>query len=786
MALNAPYYTKTQVDSKIDPLKVDIQSVENEVIETNERVYNLELEVDGIADGTGGKSYPDLTTAMAVTPLPEDGTIFLIDPDNEEEAGKYKYDSNEPNGWKFLEDLGAKGKVEEGELRAVSGNEVFSTRASKEVENILLGTTNRLSLPYKGFIDETFSTQNSDDAYFFDTRNIVYKGGVVKELKVKVGNFGEISVVVLSESEVVISEDIYEVEEGENTIPLDIIAEEDVIIGIRTNSSFIRLNSSTDGYFRKKSVTTGTVTSINYKLAYEVSVEYFEEGLLPSIEETIEVVLTKNNEETRPFEGYIEQTFNTSTAQTTDIFFDTRNSINPATDKEIKVIVGNRDAGECNVILLSYDYTVLKTISFTAFNGFSEVDIDVSDIEQSFYVAIQPTNSRLRLKSETNTVTFKISSGVLSAVNNYVAGYAIVYKDYSVNLINRVSKLEKDIYHNDFDIFEEILTKDRIYLPPYPITIDKTLNIPDGKEIIGVKGKSVINVAEGVTIGINIGGSDDVVLRNFKLSGVYPDTPTVPGMNPVAPGIVDTYQEAINFENIGMVGGDYKPQTGIRLNGGERIIITGLEITNFSEFGFHVSKTGEKYQYALNFNDNSIHDNYCGIKTDNEAERSFYTDNYVTYNQIGMYIDSGTNDIKGMSLNANRVGLVLSNGWNHAHGLISNIQITHCTLIDLICNEIELGQNFDNCKFGFNESDNNIYLYKSAGINFTNCQLVTRCGIIVDGVNEIRPTYINSFVNCFSNSGNVTVTYENGANTLRLKGNWSMNPDSPFNTNFNN
>src|SRR5690606_30911203 len=33
---------------------------------------------------------------------------------------------NEPNGWKFLEELGAKGIVEEGNIQAVSGGEVFN------------------------------------------------------------------------------------------------------------------------------------------------------------------------------------------------------------------------------------------------------------------------------------------------------------------------------------------------------------------------------------------------------------------------------------------------------------------------------------------------------------------------------------------------------------------------------------------------------------------------------------------------------------------------------------
>lgn len=63
---------------------------------------NLEKVVYNIADGTGGKAYPDLTAAMAVVPLPEDGTIFTIDESNEEEKGIYAYDSNESEGYRFV------------------------------------------------------------------------------------------------------------------------------------------------------------------------------------------------------------------------------------------------------------------------------------------------------------------------------------------------------------------------------------------------------------------------------------------------------------------------------------------------------------------------------------------------------------------------------------------------------------------------------------------------------------------------------------------------------------
>lgn len=671
------------------------------------------------------------------------------------------------------------GVVEEGNEFAVSGGEVYMNTASKSTEKIVFGDFEENEiLPYVDYINQSFPTQNGDDSYLFDVRNVVENSQKVGNVDVIVDNNGIIAIALLDIDFNVIEETEYSVTTGLNSINYNKIVSQRCYVAIRTKTSYLKLNADTSGFFRKKLASTGVVTSVDFRLAYEIEVFTSSNGLLPEVSNLNDVVLYYNEVKVSPYDGYIDQTFTTNTGATENIHFDSRNVFNPKYNKNLKVKCRNTLANTCNVILLGTDYSILKVIPFTANNTISSVSIDTSDVTEEFIVAIQPILSPLRIGAETNDYSFRLSGGVVTKVN-YRFGYDVTYNDNSNALVNKVDILYNQINNTDFDIYNEIATKDYIQLPPHQIDIATDLIIPNGKTIVGIKGKSIINCLETCRYGINIGTSNDVRLQDFVLKGSAPDTPVSTGMNPVLPGIVDSFQDAINLVNIGN-------QTGIRLNGGERIVISGLEIKNFSEFGFHVSLTGKKYQYALNFHDNYIHDNYCGIKTDLEAERSFYTDNYVTINQIGMYIDSGTNDIKGMSLNANRVGMVLSNGLNHAHGLISNLQITHCSLLDLITNNISLGQNFDNCKFGFNESNNNIYLYKSIGINFTNCQLVTRCGITIDGVNDINPTYDNSFVNCFSNSGNVTVSYINSANTLRLKGNWSMNPANAFNTNFNN
>ena len=147
-------------------------------------------------------------------------------------------------------------------------------------------------------------------------------------------------------------------------------------------------------------------------------------------------------------------------------------------------------------------------------------------------------------------------------------------------------------------------------------------------------------------------------------------------------------------------------------------------------------------------------------------------------------MDSGTNDIKGMSLNANRVGMVLSNGLNHAHGLISNIQITHNSLLDLVAYQVQHGQNFDNSKFGFNASSRNIYLYQSKGVIFNYCQLVTFGSITYGVFPGDTKGERNAFINCTSNTGNFSFSEINGGIAPYRRGMFTPDPSSAFNVNY--
>lgn len=71
--------------------------------ELDDKASLLQSDIDAFANGEG-KTYTSLTTAMAVSPLPENNTPFRVD-GNTANDGNYIYDSSNANGYTFLSEL---------------------------------------------------------------------------------------------------------------------------------------------------------------------------------------------------------------------------------------------------------------------------------------------------------------------------------------------------------------------------------------------------------------------------------------------------------------------------------------------------------------------------------------------------------------------------------------------------------------------------------------------------------------------------------------------------------
>src|SRR5690606_1884922 len=114
---------KQQYGSKYFLAAEETNQIVDKINQLKEMSDETNQVLEAIADGTGGKAYPDLTTAMAVTPLPEDNVIFTIDSNNESEKGVYAYDSGEVDGYRFVRGF-ADGEVALNDNRPVSGDSV--------------------------------------------------------------------------------------------------------------------------------------------------------------------------------------------------------------------------------------------------------------------------------------------------------------------------------------------------------------------------------------------------------------------------------------------------------------------------------------------------------------------------------------------------------------------------------------------------------------------------------------------------------------------------------------
>lgn len=512
-----------------------------------------------------------------------------------------------------------------------------------------------------------------------------------------------------------------------------------------------------NGYDYTKSV-RDHITSLNSKID-EVNAELYSSSVLPTTE-------------------WKDKSFNAA-AGTDGIFFDKRNKISSA-NRLTKIGVKAKSAGVVKIHYLSTisPYTEIANETHQVISGINEF-IPTANLayEEEMYVAFSndaTSNPGIRLiyPSDHTGQSIKkvIATGVISEQDYPYALWIYTNK-------NKLSDIEEKIEAEDITTLpalKKALSDNigHIMLGAGTITLDGTLSIPSGTKITGVRGKSVISVPASVLKGIELSEKEDIVIENITLVGAYNGTPLKSGLQPVKPGIVDSADDARQFVNAGYqtdltnggVTSTYVPQIGINIKECEKIEIIGCEIKNFSYYGIANALSGKNYRYACKFENNYINNCYCGIYIYKEAERSQYIANNVSLCQIGLYMDSGTNMFTDCAFNANRIGMFMNNGWNHAHGVQTGNAFTHCSLYSLYAYNVENGEVFSQCKFGYVDSEteingNAIYAKCSRGLVFNNCQMIS-CNIKFDGKFYLHYTgKTNGTADQFGNT-NYVVTYE--------------------------
>ena len=480
---------------------------------------------------------------------------------------------------------------------------------------------------------------------------------------------------------------------------------------------------------------------------------------------------------TTPTSDWGAKAFN-NYAGTDGVYWDIRNRIGPARRIK-KIYVKSRAAGTMRIHFLSLTGETIYYQDYMVVNGVTTINPPALAYAQEMYVGAQNITSQLMLIYPTdNTGQSRkrfISDGhIIEQTYPYALWLDLV--DSEGTLPYRVAKLEAESVDGitTLDGLKAAITNGTadIRLAECDITLDGTLSIASGTRITGIRGKSIIRVPSSVLKGVELDNIEDVVIDGITLIGAYNGTPTKSGLQPVKSGIVDTAEDARTFANAGYqtdltnggVTATYIPQIGINMRSCEKVEIIGCEIKNFSYYGIANALSGKNYRYACKFENNYINNCYCGIYIYKEAERSQYIANNVSLCQIGLYMDSGTNMFTDCAFSANRIGMFMNNGLNHAHGVQTGNAYTHCSLYSLYAYNVENGEVFGQCKFGYvdNETENNgdaIYVKNSRGLVFNNCQMI-QCNIKFDGKFYLHYTgETNGTADQFGNT-NYVVTYE--------------------------
>lgn len=495
-------------------------------------------------------------------------------------------------------------------------------------------------------------------------------------------------------------------------------------------------------------------------------------------------------------------TKNWNTYSGTDgIFWDIRNVVNK--NKKLKTIHIKNSTDGAGTIRIHYINNSFNSIAYedhTIDVGEQTITpVTVIDYSQDLYVGFQNITTKVMLIYPTDgsgQSRKKFLSDGHIVEQTYPYALWIEVEDTSDTLPAKVDSLEKQVL--GMDTIEEYIingVKD-IRLKPQEYVLSETITIPSGVKISGVLGQTVIRVPSTIKIGFQLKNVTNVTIEGITIQGAYNGTPIINNMQPVRSGIVDTVNDAKSHKDIGYqtdmtnggVTSEYIPQIGINIYGCEKLNISNCEIKNFSYYGICNGLSGKNYRYACRFIGNYINNCYCGLHTYNEAERSQYYGNSISLCQIGVHLDSGTNMFTDNAFNANNIGMMMTNGVNHAHGFQKGNAYTHCTLFNILAIDIQNGEIFSNCKFGYvEEKEGNTYggvhravaIMNSRGLFFDNCYFFNMSYFAFIGkFNKAYSSYTVGTADIFGNTPYVVTynTLENGTGVNKISnGNYNYN-----------
>lgn len=355
----------------------------------------------------------------------------------------------------------------------------------------------------------------------------------------------------------------------------------------------------------------------------------------------------------------------------------------------VNIVTNN--AGSIKILAIGLDGFEIHSETKTAVAGVNVFEFSNKSPLQgtSFYVGVELISGGAEMKSSTTIPNVGTELWTETGIVNW---RTIAYPfAYSIELIDgglkgKIASLQILIKSDTTQIQENLSKYSRITLDAKEFIIEDTIQFPSGGTLDGVFGRSVLKKGAGLSGDIiNVTNKEDVSIRNIRLEGNL--TPYAYGMNGVnaGAGIVDNLDEALSDTYKGT-------NNGINMEASERVVIDSVQFHKLNGVGLKVDEVGKNYIHGMKASKLFFYNCYKGIDAINEHEFSNYSDIMVSLCQIGVDIASGNLNFANPIITRCRVGHILREGLNNAHGIFSNAEIKHHQLAGILIDNVSNGQ----------------------------------------------------------------------------------------------
>lgn len=306
--------------------------------------------------------------------------------------------------------------------------------------------------------------------------------------------------------------------------------------------------------------------------------------------------------------------------------------------------------------------------------------------------------------------------------------FLVKYSDKSiVEILREVPTPQVELLNgisSTFDLAAELAIKDIVIIPEGTWTISSTINVPSGKKIYGIRGKSILQASSGVLKVLNLTSVSNVSISGILIKGVYAD------VDPTDTSKIANKEQALAENGAGT-------KYGIYIESSNKITIDDVEVRNFDYCGIYVKTIAGNYINGITISSSYLNNNYIGLKLADSSEYSIYSGLHINTNEIGLVVESANNNVQSSSITKNVFGIVVKAvGVNTGHGSISNSMINHNTVMALYVDTIDSGYIIDGCNIHYPET-NTIYLKNASGVIISSMNLYGRATVEGGGGNML-------------------------------------------------